>query len=581
MKKFPKKVPTDSFNKTNYFRESQDSRFNMYKTSYKPPKISNFLSKIPKLKSTIDLRTGFNYKLKLSKLDFSSMTESKPEEVMDPHVLKNDLLRYRTEYFNMNKELTELKIKYGKLNEENNNNKEILRKILRISPYTNISKGFVMQKIKNCHLSEDNRKMLEYSYQILVTKLEIAEKSKIFNLKKNFLDEIIKNSKAKTLTELLNQHYTMCRQERSLSNTLQKLEQNYEHYEKKIEEISSYMDDEKMSNVELNIKDEESFTLFHNKMEEKNNLVKEINKLVEKMKKQEKLFITKEREKKDLERRINISEEKLDILNEYIYIRDGKLKELEEKKKRKEQNQKSLSEQENQIRILNREFDQMQNKAIAYRNERPKLIQKAKEPKKEIERMINLKNELEKLYQTKAETEKKHKETQLKLNTIKEEEKKKNELNCEIIQKNNSIIDGLNNKKNELKNKIEEINLICREIEEDLKKCKIDFENLEKGEEELKKNIQENELQDEENQNKLNEDMKIQQSKNEKKYKKDLDKLNLQLNTLTNEKNSLEQENKNFKNDNDIMDKDLQDFDSIEEQIKQAKIKLDELNGKK
>ena len=82
---------------------------------------------------------------------------------------------------------------------------------------------------------------------------------------------------------------------------------------------------------------------------------------------------------------------------------------MEEKKKYKEEIEKTIKDQDKQIHDLSDEFDKLNQKMTNYRNEKPKLIFKAKEPKKEKERMEFLKKELEDLYKEKEKTEKNHK----------------------------------------------------------------------------------------------------------------------------------------------------------------------------
>ena len=75
--------------------------------------------------------------------------------------------------------------------------------------------------------------------------MEITDKKNKIEEKINYIEDLEKNSKRKIISEYQNDYYSKCEQQRSLLNTLKKLEEKYDFYEKKINEIYDTMNDEK------------------------------------------------------------------------------------------------------------------------------------------------------------------------------------------------------------------------------------------------------------------------------------------------------------------------------------------------
>ena len=90
----------------------------------------------------------------------------------------------------------------------------------------------------------------------------------------NYIDELEKNSKTKIINEYQNDYYTKCEQQRSLLNTLQKLEGKYDFYEKKINEINDMINNEKENGDKLTNKEVELVDKLQNNINEKENLSK-------------------------------------------------------------------------------------------------------------------------------------------------------------------------------------------------------------------------------------------------------------------------------------------------------------------
>ena len=414
--------PNESINKN--FAKSQinfmDSKMSQNKTNelnYKTSKLFN-VKHFPSLKSTrstSNIRHGYNYALRETKLGFNSMlnnelSSSSTHIEYDSKTLKNDLSEYKTDIHKKKIELSNLKIKYSKLLEENNNNKSILANILSLSSYNHITKSVLIEKIENCQLTKENREILEDTYNILLLKLEISNKKKKIVQQNNFIEELKKNSKTKVINQYQNEYYTKCEQQRSLLDTLKKLEDKCDYYEKKISEINEKMNNDKIKDNKLLNKQMEINENLSNILEKKNNLVKHIEQLDDKIKKQEKLFNDKEKDKKVIERKIYEGEQKLKIINSYKSNRKEQIKKLENKMKIKDEQEKELKEQEKQIQQLSKQNYELSEKMENYNIERPKLIIKGKESKKDIEKMKFLEEDIKNLYQKKEEEIKMHKD---------------------------------------------------------------------------------------------------------------------------------------------------------------------------
>ena len=452
-------VISDEMGKSdNNFKYTKLTNYKTKDQNFKSSKTFNRLPPLSSTNSTNDIRHGYNYTLRATKLEFSQILNNQQVEC-DPNTLKKDLSLIRTNLQKKKNELLLLKIKYTKLYDDNMNNKTVIAKVLSIPLHNYITKDVLIYKIENCELTPKNREILEKSYEIINLKLEIEEKKRKIAENMNMIEELEKNSKRKIINELQNDYYTKCEQQRSLLNTLQKLEEKYDYYEKKIKEINENINNERKNGDKISNKDMELSSTLQNNIIEKENLVKQINQLEEKIQKQEKLNKDKENNIKNIERNMKNKKERVNIIKNYANIRENEIKTLETKKNSKEEIEKLIKEQEKSIKELSDEFDKLNQKITNYRLEKPKLIFKAKEPKKDLEKMESLKTELNNLYKEKENTEKNHKEKQKELKEISEEANKKSEKNNENIQKNNMIKEELNKKLDELKLQINNIDI--------------------------------------------------------------------------------------------------------------------------
>ena len=559
----------------NNFRETRISQSKEKDSTYnKTSKTFNMLPSLGRA-NNISFRTSFNFNKNNSG---GSILNQKD---YDPNLLKKQLSLYKADMHNKKNELLKLKIKYSKLYEENFSNKNLISSILGISLDKYLTREAVLDKIENCELSDDERKKLQEAYDIIKLKLEISEKKEKISQQNNYKEELIKNSKTKIINELKSDYLSKCEKQRKVIRNLEKLEEKYAYLEKEIKKNDDIIEELKKNRANLKAKDNESKNQYDNKVKEKDNLLKQNRQLDEKIKKQ--IISNRENYKKnyDCEKAIKDLEEILKEINDYKSERNEYLKIIEKKKKIVEDSDKIKKEQNNKIKELEKESDELTIKMRNYDNERPKLIAKAREPKSEIDHKISLENELKKLNKEKEETIKKYEEKQNQLKIESENEKKNNQMNKDIIKKNNLQKEDLNGKIAELEKKINEIDEKNKSLKENINNKQNDFSILLKEEENIKIQNEQNNINYEEEQKKNKEDKNKEQNKKKNQYKKELETLKNQQQNLTKEKNNIKIENENYANLNEKYDKELEKYDEFETQLKKAKEELDNLKIKK
>ena len=559
----------------NNFRETRISQSKEKDSTYnKTSKTFNMLPSLGRA-NNISFRTSFNFNKNNSG---GSILNQKD---YDPNLLKKQLSLYKADMHNKKNELLKLKIKYSKLYEENFSNKNLISSILGISLDKYLTREAVLDKIENCELSDDERKKLQEAYDIIKLKLEISEKKEKISQQNNYKEELIKNSKTKIINELKSDYLSKCEKQRKVIRNLEKLEEKYAYLEKEIKKNDDIIEELKKNRANLKAKDNESKNQYDNKVKEKDNLLKQNRQLDEKIKKQ--TISNRENYKKnyDCEKAIKDLEEILKEINDYKSERNEYLKIIEKKKKIVEDSDKIKKEQNNKIKELEKESDELTIKMRNYDNERPKLIAKAREPKSEIDHKISLENELKKLNKEKEETIKKYEEKQNQLKIESENEKKNNQMNKDIIKKNNLQKEDLNGKIAELEKKINEIDEKNKSLKENINNKQNDFSILLKEEENIKMQNEQNNINYEEEQKKNKEDKNKEQNKKKNQYKKELETLKNEQQNLTKEKNNIKIENENYANLNEKYDKELEKYDEFETQLKKAKEELDNLKIKK
>ena len=545
--------------------------------TYRTAKLFNSHPLMPNTSSLTDLRQGFNFRLTTTKYIFPKLKKKMKPAKFDPEFLKNDLITQRSEIHKRKNELHLLKIKYNKLLMDNIYNKTLLAKILEIPLNKSVSRDMVFTKIKNCKLTPENRITLKNAHEILTLKLDIEDKKKLLTQKNIYLNNLEKNSKSKIVSNLQNDYFIKCEQQRSLLNTLEKLEKRYSKYEKKLEEENEKLKIENYTNEKLIDKEVEGVEQIQKMIDEKCNLIKQINQLADKIKKMDKSNSDKEKEIKE-EERANIYEEKnLKLINKYKSVISEDQREIQHKKKLKEESDSYLKEIEKEMKSLQEQLESLNSKMYKYRDEKPKLLRKANESKKDIEKMESLKKELEETKKTKEKTEQEHKQKQKELQEINNKDNLDNEEYNKQIDQNNNEKEDLNKKIEELSQKLNEVTDKNNKIFYQVNNGQSELNKLEQNIESLKKQIEQSNLENEENQQKVDEEKKKELNKVIKERKREIDRLKKEQNKFSNDNRMLKEQNKIIQDELDGYNISLENFEQIQNDLNDAIAKLNNL----
>ena len=237
--------------------------------TYRTAKLFNSYPHLPSNNSMTDLRQGFNFKLTTTKFIFPKLQKRMKPPKLDSEYLKSNLISNRSEIQSKKNELHLLKIKFNKLLMDNISNKTLLARVLEIPMNKNISKEMVFSKIKHCRLNPEDKLTLQNAHEILKLKLEIENKKKLLNQKNNYKICLEKNTKRKIVSNLQNEYFIKCEQQRSLLTALEKLEKKYNKYEKKMDEENEKLKIETYTNERLIDKEMEWVEYIQKLLDEK------------------------------------------------------------------------------------------------------------------------------------------------------------------------------------------------------------------------------------------------------------------------------------------------------------------------
>ena len=376
------------------------------------------------------------------------------QQYNDPDNLKQTLNTCKARMFEQNKNFLSLKIRYGKLYNENLGNKNLISNILGVPLDKYLTKEEVLDKIENAKINKYNREILKEAVNTIILRTIIEEKREKKINKKKYLRELEENSKTKKISELMKDYVSNCEEQRSLLRILKTLAENNSTFENDIKKINESLEKESTTKKETIKTKEEKMFLYEKLNLERNELVKENKNLDEKIKRN--MMLNKEKDDKNTKYKLSMGDlkDEMDNLELYKKDRNDKIKRLEEKKNLVEELKNARKEQENNIMKLKQEKDKLDDKMSEYNVEKSKLIKKAKEPKSDIDKMKKLEKDLIELKNTIKNLKELHEEKKITLNKIKEREKEKSQKNEEIRRKNNLEKDQLNHKIQELQIKI-------------------------------------------------------------------------------------------------------------------------------
>ena len=393
------------------------------------------------------------------------------QQFNDSDNLKTQLINCKAKMYEQNRIYLNLKIKYGKLYNENWINKNLISDILGVPLNKKITKEEVLDKIENAKMNNFNRELLNEALKAILLKSQIEEKKEINKEKEKYLKELEENSKTKKINQLMKDFMSKCEEQRSLLRILKTLTNKNNSLEEELKKLKDNFENDKNTKKNNTKKIEVNKIKYANLIFEREEINKENKFLEEKIKKTILSYREKDNQNILTELAINDMKEEVDELDFYKKERDGKLKQLEEKKDIIEDLRKKRKELEDNINQLYLEKDNLDDKMDEYNNEKSRLLRKSKESKSDIDKKKQLEKELLELKNIKTKTTKIHEEKKRQLKEKEDKEKQEIEKNEEMLGVNNKKKDELNHIINELRTK--NISLIKKNLDIFNKKNKL------------------------------------------------------------------------------------------------------------
>ena len=366
------------------------------------------------------------------------------QQFNDSDNLKTQLINCKAKMYEQNRIYLNLKIKYGKLYNENWINKNLISDILGVPLNKKITKEEVLDKIENAKMNNFNRELLNEALKAILLKSQIEEKKELNKEKEKYLKELEENSKTKKINQLMKDFMSKCEEQRSLLRILKTLTNKNNSLEEELKKLKDNFENDKNTKKNNTKKIEVNKIKYANLIFEREEINKENKFLEEKIKKTILSYREKDNQNILTELAINDMKEEVDELDFYKKERDGKLKQLEEKKDIIEDLRKKRKELEDNINQLYLEKDNLDDKMDEYNNEKPKLLRKSKESKSDIDKKKQLEKELLELKNIKTKTTKIHEEKKRQLKEKEDKEKQEIEKNEEMLGVNNKKKDELN-----------------------------------------------------------------------------------------------------------------------------------------
>lgn len=316
------------------------------------------------------------------------------QQFNDSDNLKTQLINCKAKMYEQNRIYLNLKIKYGKLYNENWINKNLISDILGVPLNKKITKEEVLDKIENAKMNNFNRELLNEALKAILLKSQIEEKKELNKEKEKYLKELEENSKTKKINQLMKDFMSKCEEQRSLLRILKTLTNKNNSLEEELKKLKDNFENDKNTKKNNTKKIEVNKIKYANLIFEREEINKENKFLEEKIKKTILSYREKDNQNILTELAINDMKEEVDELDFYKKERDGKLKQLEEKKDIIEDLRKKRKELEDNINQLYLEKDNLDDKMDEYNNEKPKLLRKSKESKSDIDKKKQLEKEL-------------------------------------------------------------------------------------------------------------------------------------------------------------------------------------------
>ena len=519
----------------------------------------------------INIPQDHNFTLKMTKNQEINLKKSKNPIEYDSEYLKSDLIAFRSEVQKRKNELLLLKIKYGKLLVDNINNKTLIANILCIPMNKLINRQILLSEINNCELSKEVRQTLKYAYKILVLKMELNSKKELLSKKIMYLNMLNENSKINVLSHLQSEYFIKCEQQRSLLKVLTKLEEKYNLQENEILELEEKLKNKNLKSENLIGKEVQDFEQLSKIIGQKDDIMKEINVLNNKINKKQRIYHGKRNEIKSLEKSNSYEQYKLKLIKVHPNTLSGLNDQILKKKKSQEEEEIFMKNQKEEIKNLQEEFLNLKVKLKNYIDEKPKLIEKSHERKDDIKYLESLLNELDSIKKIKSETEQNINKRQKELKEIETKYKEEFEQNDKQIQINIDI-------KKELKKNIETLNKKLNKtvnkkngIKSKISQAQNEINKLNKNEILIKKKLERKNTTLKE---KLDKEFEEKKNNYGQRLKKEIEDLKIEQEKLINDKKGMEDENKLMQEKIIELDNELADYDHILEEFNKVRDKM-------
>lgn len=519
----------------------------------------------------INIPQDHNFTLKMTKNQEINLKKSKNPIEYDSEYLKSDLIAFRSEVQKRKNELLLLKIKYGKLLVDNINNKTLIANILCIPMNKLINRQILLSEINNCELSKEVRQTLKYAYKILVLKMELNSKKELLSKKIMYLNMLNENSKINVLSHLQSEYFIKCEQQRSLLKVLTKLEEKYNLQENEILELEEKLKNKNLKSENLIGKEVQDFEQLSKIIGQKDDIMKEINVLNNKINKKQRIYHGKRNEIKSLEKSNSYEQYKLKLIKVHPNTLSGLNDQILKKKKSQEEEEIFMKNQKEEIKNLQEKFLNLKVKLKNYIDEKPKLIEKSYERKDDIKYLESLLNELDSIKKIKSETEQNINKRQKELKEIETKYKEEFEQNYKQIQINIDI-------KKELKKNIETLNKKLNKavnkkngIKSKINQAQNEINKLNKNEIIIKKKLERKNTTLKE---KLDKEFEEKKNNYGQRLKKEIEDLKIEQEKLINDKKGMEDENKLMQEKIIELDNELGDYDHILEEFNKVRDKM-------
>ena len=253
-------------------------------------------------------------------------------KVYDSDSLKQQLNNCKTMIHEQKATILNFKIKYGKLYNENMNNKNLISNVLGTPLEQYLTKEEVLDRIENVKLTKRERNILNEAYECILLKFEIEERKERNKRSAKYLKELIDNSKVKKINEMVNEYLEKCEEQRKLLRNLKGIEEATNLIESENVILEQSLEKEKKAKNEIQKKKLNSRDNYEELIEERSNLSYQNKSLIERIKRTIKQSREKTEKIRIIESHLKEIENNCQDIDEYKTERDTKIKKLDEKK---------------------------------------------------------------------------------------------------------------------------------------------------------------------------------------------------------------------------------------------------------